>query len=129
MLGKKGIDVTHLWKFLRHDMTRETFEDDCLSEPGVPIVTKEIVRWGSIVQSTDLPQGSTRSSATKLEEKDTTLAHKLELQEGLPTLYCPPILYRSNSKPCAVRHFDVLVPVSAVRRRGYTTISMLSHLE
>jgi len=68
------------------------------------------------------------SSATKLEEKDTTLAHKLELQERLPTLYCPPIRYRSNSKPCAVRHFDVLVPVSAVRRRGYTTISMLSHI-
>jgi hypothetical protein len=46
----------------------------------------------------------------KTSREGTTLAHKLELEEGIPTLYCPPNLYGSNSKSCAVRRFKVLVP-------------------
>ena len=33
----------------------------------------------------------------KTRRKGAMLAHKIELQEGLPTLYCPPNLYDSNS--------------------------------
>ena len=33
----------------------------------------------------------------KTKRKGPMLAHKLELQEGPPTLYCPPNLYDSNS--------------------------------
>ena len=33
----------------------------------------------------------------KTTRKDTLLAHKLQLQAGLPTLYCPANLYGSNS--------------------------------
>ena len=47
----------------------------------------------------------------KARRKSTTLAPKLELQDGLPTLCCPSNTYGSNSKSCAVHRFDVLVPV------------------
>ena len=47
----------------------------------------------------------------KARRKSTTLAPKLELQDGLPTLCCPSNPYGSNSKSCAVHRFDVLVPV------------------
>lgn len=75
-------------------------------------VTKEIVRWRSIAQSTVLTTELDLVLHNKTRRKAQCRLINLSYRRGYQLcMPCPPNLYGSNSKSCAVRHFDVLVSV------------------